>query len=213
MVLVAVYPTGGVLSFTAALISPGYIDCSSEKKSPLYATPEHLLVACRCPLCYECPCCGSALAPGPVSLEQALAPSSSSRTGRSFCLRCLYCQWTSEGAGVVGHDLVDLTEVAAAAAAREKEGGDGGGAAIIDALVKAAKQREAAAAANARGGARLRAGSSGGGIVAGAAAGGSTTTTSLFSASSGGAGASATGPWKVCYVRAGGGKWQISTAS
>lgn len=153
----------------------------------------------RCPRCYECPCCGSVLAPSRVSLEEALAPSSSRDAGRSFCLQCLYCQWTSEESGVVAPDPASLAEAAAAAAAREKEScGGGGSAAGIDALLKAARQREAVAA-SARGGgggaARLRAGSGGGGGVAGTAGG--TTSTSLFSTASG-AGASATGPWKVC---------------
>ena len=150
----------------------------------------------RCPLCYECPCCASVLSPAPVSLEEAVAvASASSRAERSFCLQCLYCQWTSEDAGVVAPDPATLAEVAAAEAAREKEGGGGSGntssASIIDALLKAAKHMEATAA-NARGGgggARLRAGSG----VAGAAGGG---TASLLSAASG-AGAVTTGPWKV----------------
>eukprot|EP00752_Nemacystus_decipiens_P007583 g6775.t2 len=173
------------------------------KCNGLFTTPDAISAENRCPLCYQCPCCGSALSPAPVSLDGRIA-SSSSRAGRSFCLQCLYCQWTSEDAGVVAPDPASLAEVAAAAAGRDREGGggSGGSAAVIDALLKAAKQREAAAAAGARGGgggARLRAGSGSGGGGVGGASGGATS--SLLSAASSG-GASATGPWKVADLEA-----------
>lgn len=170
----------------------------------------------RCPLCYECPCCGSVLAPSPVSLEESLSPSSSSSSiGSSFCLQCLYCQWTSEDSGLVATNPASLAEAVAAAAAREKEGGGGsgdggGGVAIIGALLKAAKQREAVAAntGGGGGGSRLRAGSGGGGGGGGGVAGGAGGTTSLFSSGSGAA-AIATGPWKVGTRWRG--KWKSGT--
>ncbi|CAM9624320.1 unnamed protein product, partial [Ectocarpus sp. 4 AP-2014] len=155
----------------------------------------------RCPHCFECPCCRCVLVPSPVSPDRS-SSSSFSSAGPSYCLRCLYCQWTSEDSGLVAPDPAGL---AAAAAAREKKGGGSNRsstATLVGALLEAAQQREAEAAQRAgsaagggvggrgrdRGrGARLRAAStnSGGGR-------GREMDSSLFSAA-----ASTTGPWKV----------------
>ncbi|CAN0347742.1 unnamed protein product, partial [Ectocarpus fasciculatus] len=167
-----------------------------------FRTPDAMSTENRCPHCFECPCCRSVLVPSPVSLDRS--SSSSSSAGPSYCLRCLYCQWTSEDSGLVAPDPAGLAAAAAAAAAaREKKGGGSSTAMVVGALLEAAQQREAEAAPRARSaadgggrgrgrdrgrGARLRAGSanSGGGR------GSREVDSSLFSAA-----ASTTGPWKV----------------
>ncbi|CAN0461781.1 unnamed protein product, partial [Ectocarpus sp. 8 AP-2014] len=167
-----------------------------------FRTPDAMSTENRCPHCFECPCCRCVLVPSPVSLDRS--SSSFSSAGPPYCLRCLYCQWTSEDSGLVAPDPAGL---AAAAAAREKKGGGSNRtstAMVIGGLLEAAQQREAEAAQRAgsgaggggggrgrgrdRGrGARLRAGStnSGGGR-------GREVDSSLFSAAT-----STTGPWKA----------------
>ncbi|CAM9777942.1 unnamed protein product, partial [Ectocarpus sp. 6 AP-2014] len=166
-----------------------------------FRTPDAMSTENRCPHCFECPCCRCVLVPSPVSLDRS--SSSFSSAGPSYCLRCLYCQWTSEDSGLVAPDPAGL---AAAAAAREKKGGGSNRsstAMVVGALLEAAQQREAEAAQRAgsaaggggggrdrgrdRGrGARLRAGSTNSGGR------GREVDSSLFSAA-----ASTTGPWKA----------------
>ncbi|CAM9988202.1 unnamed protein product, partial [Ectocarpus sp. 13 AM-2016] len=165
-----------------------------------FRTPDAMSTENRCPHCFECPCCRCVLVPSPVSLDRS--SSSFSSAGPSFCLRCLYCQWTSENWGLVASDPAGL---AAAATTREKQGSGSSRsstAMVVGALLEAAQQRQveadqrAASAAGGGGGgrgrdrgrgARLRVGStnSGGGR-------GREVDSSLFSAA-----ASTTGPWKV----------------
>ncbi|CAN0058225.1 unnamed protein product, partial [Ectocarpus sp. 12 AP-2014] len=101
-----------------------------------FRTPDAMSTENRCPHCFECPCCRCVLAPSPVSLDRS--PSSFSSAGPSYCLRCLYCQWTSEDSGLVAPDPAGL---ATAANAREKKGGGGNRtstATVIGALLEAA---------------------------------------------------------------------------
>ena len=93
-----------------------------------------LIITPRCLHCFECPCCGSVLAPAPTSLE----PSSSPQAARpQCCLQCLYCQWTSEEIGIVGPEPSRLPE---AAIAREKK--DDRDRTVVSDLLKSTKLRE-----------------------------------------------------------------------